>query len=191
MHIDEPRLVALAGAADVVLTGAASLGGYVPEGAPLLRVMGDPQRLDVAEAAGAVQQARDRSLHQDVAFGFRQLVDLADRALSPGINDPTTAVQALDELHDLLRRLATRPMRSGLHADDRGCIRLVLPPEDLDGFLALALDEVERHGSDSPQVEPRIDRLLEDLLAAALPEHRAAVERRVARRRDRDREVGS
>ena len=166
----------------VLLTVPAALGSYLPEGAPLLTVTGDPQRLDVAAATAAVQQARDRSLRQDVAFGLRQLVDIAERALSPGINDPTTAVQALDELHDLLRRLATRPLRSGVHVDERGTVRLVLPPEQLEGFLALALDEVEEHGRGSLQVEPRIDRLLEDLRTAALPEHRPLVERRIARR---------
>jgi uncharacterized membrane protein len=94
-------------------------------------------------------------------------------------------VQALDELHDLLRRLATRPLRTGLHEDEHGVIRLVLPAEDLDGFLALALDEIEQHGKGSLQVEARVDGLLTDLRAAALPEHRAAVERRIARRTER------
>ena len=52
-------------------------------------------------------------MQQDAAFGLRQLVDLAAKALSPGINDPTTAVQAIDQIHDLLRRLVTRPLPSG------------------------------------------------------------------------------
>ena len=187
VHIDERSLVTLAGAADVVLTSAAGLGEYVPEGAPLLAVTGDPHRLDVARAVAAVQQGRDRSLEQDVAFGLRQLVDIAERALSPGVNDPTTAVQALDEVHDLLRRLATRPLRGGVHVDERGAIRLVLPAEDLRVFLSLALDEVEEHGRGSIQVEARVDRLLDDLRAAALEEHRAAVHERIARREDRGR----
>jgi len=180
--VDEARLVRLAREADVVLRSRVGLGAYVPQGAPLVEVLGDPQRLDVAAVADAVHSARDRSLAQDVAFGFRQLVDIAERALSPGVNDPTTAVQTLDEMHDLLRRLATRPLRSGVHLDDRGQVRLVLPPERLADYLALALDEVEQHGRESLQVQAKLDRLLDDVCAAALPEHRVDVEERVRRR---------
>ena len=187
VHVDADRLVQLACNADVVLRTSVSLGDYLPEGAPLLQVLGDAQRLDVPKVAAAVHQGRNRSFSQDVAFGFRQLVDIAERALSPGINDPTTAVQALDELHDLLRRLATRPLRSGVHVDDRGAVRLVQPAERLADFLALALDEVEHYGSDSLQVQHRVDRLLADVAAAALPEHRAAVEERQQRRLQRAR----
>ena len=181
--IDERSLVQLACDADVVLCSGVSLGDYVPEGAPLLEVLGDPGRLDVEAVRGCCHQARDRSLQQDVAFGFRQLVDIAERALSPGINDPTTAVQALDELHDLLRRLVTRPLRTGVHVDDRGAVRLVLPPERVEDFLALALDEVLHHGEDLLQVRTRVETLLEDVCAAALPQHRGAVEERLRRHR--------
>ena len=181
--VDEARLVQLARDADVVLRSGVQLGDYVPEGAALLEVLGDTGALDVESLRGCYRQARDRSLEQDVAFGFRQLVDIAERALSPGVNDPTTAVQALDELHDLLRRLATRPLRTGIHVDDLGAVRLVVPPEGLDDFLALALDEVVHHGGDMLQVRKRVDGLLEDVCAAALPQHRAAAEGRLGRRR--------
>ena len=177
--VDDGALVEAAAAADVVLRVPVHLGAYVPEGAPLVEVHGDPQRLDAERVLAAVRIERDRTLEQDVAFGFRQLVDIADRALSPGINDPTTAVQALDELHDLLRRLATRPLRSGRYVDDDGRTRLITQPERLSDYLALALDEVEQYGADSLQVQQRVRRLLDDVEAAALPEHRAAV---VARR---------
>lgn len=185
VHIDDARLVQLAQDADVVVRSRVALGEYLPQGAPMLDVLGDPQDLDLPGLTGAVRQARERSFGQDVAFGFRQLVDIADRALSPGINDPTTAVQALDEMHDLLRRLATRPLRSGIHTDDDDVVRLVLPPERLADYLALALDEVDYHGSDAKQVQDKLDRLLDDLCAAALPEHRAAVEERMRRRSSR------
>lgn len=182
-YVDEPRLVHLACEADVVLRARAQLGDFLPEGAPLLEVFGDAASLDPAAVSAAVRQDRDRTLQQDVAFGFRQLVDIAERALSSGVNDPTTAVQALDELHDLLRRLATRPLRTGVHLDDDGALRLVVPPERLEDYLALALDEIEHYGADDRQVQSKIDALLDDIVAAALPEHRPAVEERCARRR--------
>lgn len=181
--VDERALVGLACRAGVVLRTRAPFGAFVPEGAPLLEVLGDAGALDVAAVTGAVVLGRDRTLQQDVAFGFRQLVDIADRSLSPSTNDPTTAVQSLDQLHDLLRRLATRPLRTGVHTDDEGHPRLLLPPERLADFLALALDEVEQYGRDHRPVQQRIDDLLDDVLSAARPEHRAALEQRQARRR--------
>jgi len=63
-------------------------------------------------------------------FGFRQLVDVAERALSPGINDPSTAKQALDHLHDLLRALARRSIPATARVDDEGVLRLWLPHPD-------------------------------------------------------------
>ena len=115
-------------------------------------------------------------MQQDVAFGFRQLCDVAERALSPSMNDPTTAVQVLDQLHDLLRRLATRPLRTGVHADGEGRVRLVTPPDRLADYLALSLDGIDQYGRDARPVQERIDGLLADVAAAALPEHRAAAE---------------
>lgn len=172
-RVDVAGLVALAERADVVLCLRRHLGDYVPEGAPLLDVLGDAGRLDVDGATQAVTLARDRTMQQDVAFGLRQLVDIAERALSPGVNDPTTAVQALDQIHDVLRRLATRPLGDGRHAGDDGRLRLVTPPETFDRFASLALREVEQYGADSIQVQDRLAELRRDVLSAARPEHRA------------------
>lgn len=86
----------------------------------MLELLGDPARFDADAALGCVTQAQDRTLTHDVAFGVRQLIDIAERALSPGVDDPTTAVQVLDQHHDLLRRLATRPLRTGCAPTPRG-----------------------------------------------------------------------
>lgn len=173
--VDEQALVRAARDADVVLRMQVRLGRYVPEGAPLLEVSGEASRLDVPAVLAAVNQERNRTLQADVAFGFRQLVDIAQRALSPGINDPTTAVQVVDEEHDLLRRLATRPLRTGVHTDEHGQVRLVLPADALEDYLALALEEIERDGADMPRVRVRVEELLDDVEAAALPGHRTAL----------------
>ena len=183
--VDEEALVRAARDGDVVLRTQVRLGRYVPEGAPLLEVLGNPSRLDVAAVVSAVSQERDRTLQVDVAFGFRQLVDIAERALSPGINDPTTALQVLDEEHDLLRQLATRRLRTGVYTDEHGQVRLVVPADVLEDYLALALEEIERHGADMPRVHARIDELLDDVEAAALPEHRSAMIRWRSERRRR------
>ena len=181
--VDTEALVRLARKADVLLVTDLPVGGFVPEGAPLVEVhRGDAGALDDAAVVRAFSLATERTMQSDVAFGFRQLADISTRALSPGVNDPTTAVQALDKLHDLLRRLATRPFPTGVHADDEGRIRLHLPPPRFEDYLALALDEAEQYGADTLQVQQRIDAMLLDLQAAALPEHRGAVEARIAAR---------
>ncbi len=183
LDLSVPTLVRLAYDADVVLVSRLQYGGFVPQGAPLLEVhRGDPGRLDSQAALGAVRLGQERTMQRDVAFGFRQLVDIAAKALSPGVNDPTSAVQALDGLHDLLRRMATRQLPTGAHADSEGQIRLYLPQPCFADYLALALDEPEQYGAESIQVQQRIAALLDDVCAAALPEHRPALEARIAAR---------
>ncbi len=182
VSLDAERLVKAAAKADVLLVLRHRVGEFVPEGAPLLAVHGDAQDLDVRAVLGAVTQARERTMQQDVAFGLRQLVDVAERALSPGINDPTTAVQALDEVHDLLRRLAVRPLDGGQRLDGDGRLRVLLRQERYEDYLSLALDEVEQYGADALQVQHRLDAMLEDLVGAARDEHRPAVLERIARR---------
>lgn len=110
-------------------------------------------------------------MEQDLAFGFRQLVDIVERALSPSTNDPTTACQAIDMLHDLLRRLATRHLPTGNRVDLEGSLRLVLPQYGFADFVALTIEEIWRYGSDSVQIPERLRAMLVDLSSAALPEH--------------------
>lgn len=161
--IDVDALVAAAHDADVVLALRHGVGQFVPGGAPLLAVLGGDLPDDDA-AARQVTLAASRLLTRDVAFGLRQLVDIAERALSPGTNDPTTAAQALDQLHDLLRRLATRPLRDGRHTDADGVIRLYEPTRSWDDYVGLALDEVRHWGAGSLQIHQRVAALIEDLL---------------------------
>ncbi len=183
VQIDIASLVGLADRCDVVLVSGVHLGDFVPEGAPLLEVhRGNADALDAAGALRAFSFARERTMQQDVAFGFRQLADIAAKALSPGVNDPTTAVQALDGMHDLLRRLATRHLPTGVHADDAGGPRLYLPQPRFEDYLTLALQETEQYGANSRQVQERITALLTDVRAAALPEHRPPLDVRLAGR---------
>jgi uncharacterized membrane protein len=122
----------------------------------------------------------ERTLHQDTAFGFRQLVDIAERALSPGINDPTTAVQAIDQLHDLLRSLVRRRFPSASRKDETGALRLICPRPDWNSYVRLALDEVRQYGEGSIQVTRRLRFLLEDLLRVAPAFRRDELERQLA-----------
>jgi len=182
--VDERTLVRRAAEAGCVLALVPRVGDFVPAGAPLLEVFGRADAPEDERLIAAVKLGRERTMEQDVAFGFRQLADIADRALSPGVNDPTTALQAIDQLHDLLRRLADRPFPSGRLADDDGRLRLLVPVVGWEEFLAVAVDEVVQYAEGSGQVLARLRSMLADLREVARPEHRAAVDRRVAAVRD-------
>ncbi|MGM0385565.1 MAG: DUF2254 family protein, partial [Actinomycetota bacterium] len=114
------------------------------------------------------------TLIQDISFGLRQLVDIAERALSPGINDPTTAVQVLDEVHVLLRELAVRRTISPYIVDEDGDVRVVHQPPKFADLLDLAVDEVREY-ADEVQVPRKLEEMLQDVLDVARPENRAAV----------------
>jgi uncharacterized membrane protein len=175
-HTDYEALVKAARAADCTLEMAPALGDFVPAGAPLFRVLGDPARLDRSRVAAAVALGPERTMNQDVAYGFRMLVDIAVRALSDPL-DPTTAVQAIDRLHDGLRQLARRPFPTGQHRDAAGHLRLQVSHISWDGYVHLAFDEIRDVGAGSVQISRRLTAALEDLLSVAPLERRPPLER--------------
>jgi uncharacterized membrane protein len=177
--VDEDRLLHCAQRAKVVVGLIPKPGDFVADGGALVQVWGDSSGLNVASLLSAVNTGIERSIHQDAGFGFRQLVDLAERALSPGVNDPTTAVQALDALHDLLRRLIRRRFPSPRRTDSEGVLRLFLPRPDWQSYLRLALDEIRHSGSSSIQITRRLRFLIEDLLEAAPAFRRQELERQM------------
>jgi uncharacterized membrane protein len=105
------------------------------------------------------------------------LVDIAERALSPGVNDPTTAVQVIDQIHDLhlLRDIMVRVFPTGSHADHEGTVRLVAPVITRVDLLHLGVEKIRHHGADSIQVS-RLRVMQKDLLAVAPQEYRAPIE---------------
>jgi uncharacterized membrane protein len=110
------------------------------------------------------------TLDEDVAYGVRLLVDIAERSLadSPFL-DPTTAVQAIDRLHDILRQLARRPFPDGRHRDETGELRLIVRSMSWDAYVHLAFDEIRLAGAGSPQVSRRLKAALTDLRSIAPP----------------------
>jgi uncharacterized membrane protein len=185
--VDHAGLARRAAAAGTWIEVAVRVGDFVPKGSVVALVHGDDP---VAEQiAACFVQGVERTIDGDVTFGLRQLVDIAERALSPGINDPSTAVQCLDQLHHLLRRLAHEPPAVGLTCDEDGVPRVVHPTVTWDEVVALALDEIRNKGADSLQVQQRMERLLRDLLRWAPAERRPPLERRLEallRRRAQD-----
>lgn len=180
ISVDRERLVELASAADCVLHVVPAIGSFVASGAPLLRIEGDALRLDRDAATAALATGLERTLDHDVAYGFRMLVDMAERSLSDSpFLDPTTAVQAIDRLYDGLRQLAVRHMPDGRLRDDAGTVRLTMPEMDWEAFVHLAFDEIRLAGSASPQISRRLVAALNDLVEIAPRERRPVLERQL------------
>lgn len=173
--VEDDGLLRLASENKVVIELKWQVGSYVPQGAPLFAVYGS-RDVPSDRLAEMVQQGTERAMAQDAAFGFRQLVDLAVRALSPGTNDPTTAVQVLDRIHDLLRRLALRRIPSPLRLGEDGSPRVLLPRPDWGDYVQLACEEIRHYGSDSVQVVRRLRAVLQDLCTVVRPDRLGALE---------------
>ncbi len=178
--VDERHLVACAQKANVVIRLIPAMGDFVPYGAPLVEVFGDAATLDVDEVLQAIVLGRERSVRGDLGFALRELVDVAERALSSGVNDPTTAVQALDQLHDILRRLVSRAFPPPYRLDDEGRVRLLMHRADWDAYVRLAVDEIRQYGDGSIQIARRLRALLEDLLTLSPPSRRGELQRQLA-----------
>ena len=117
----------------------------------------------------------ERTIDQDPLYALRLLVDIAARALSPAVNDPSTAVQALDRIEGLLRILAIRDLDAGALHDASGHLRLVVPLPRWEDYVSVSLTEIRQYGASSTQVARRLRALLVDLLRDVPPSRRPAL----------------
>jgi uncharacterized membrane protein len=176
-RVDVDDVVAAARRAGCALELIPLIGEFVPAGAPLFRVHGEPHALDERAIREALMVQLEPTLDGDVAYGIRLLVDIAVRSLSESpFQDPTTAVQAIDRLHDILRQLACRPFPDGLHRDAEGVVRLTVPVMGWDAFVALAIEEIRLAGAASPQVTRKLKASLLEIRAIAPPERRPVLD---------------
>jgi len=161
--LDLEGMRALAEELEAILELRIAVGDFLTTGAPTVAVHGGDTELGPERVSALMATANERTFSQDPAFGLRQLTDIAARALSPGINDPTTAVQALDQLHDALLRLGERQLPSGVLRGSEDQVRVLLPARSWEDYLDLSLDEIRIYGEGSLQVSRRLRSLLEDL----------------------------
>jgi uncharacterized membrane protein len=155
---------------DVVVRLRPTMGSWVSRGTTIAWVWGvdgepppkEPDALSSAVHSG-LHLGPDRTESDDLAFGLRQITDIAVRALSPGVNDPTTAVQALGQLSAILVQLADHPLGADSAHDDDGRIRASAPRGDFGQHLELAVDQVRRYGADEPTVLIALCELLADV----------------------------
>ena len=172
--VDRARLVQAARDAGAIIEITAPIGSHVGDDAPILLVRGG-SAVDPRTLHRALTFADGRRLQEDPAFAIRCTVDVAIRALSPAVNDPTSAVEGLDALEAMLMALGRRPLESSAIEDDDGQLRLLLPSPDWDELVDLALTEIRWYGADAPQVARRMTALLQRLTESLSPEHHPAL----------------
>jgi uncharacterized membrane protein len=158
--IQHDDLVSLARDASVVLHVPHHPGQFIAKGSTIAEIYGEPGNRDVPDLDERVVQSfwlgNDRSSGRDIEFYIDQLVEIAVRALSPGINDPFTAMQCLDQLGASLRQLAERKLPSPNHRDEDNTIRLVATSQTLEGAIGAAFNMIRQYGGTSPPVAMRM-----------------------------------
>jgi uncharacterized membrane protein len=147
------------------------VGDFIGAGEPLFVLYRGSADVDDLTILAAVAFGSERTLEQDPTFAFRILVDIALKALSPAINDPTTAVLAIDQLHRLLRHVGQRHLHDDVIRDQAGRLRLIFRTPDWDDFIHLSFTEIRHCGAGHIQVARRLRAMLENLIQV-LPEHR-------------------
>lgn len=175
--VDGDELVQCASQCQRVVRLRPAVGDFVIEGEGLVDLGGAAEigKSLAARLRACVHLGDQRTVDQDAAFGVQQLVDVALRALSPGINDPATACMCIDRLASILARLAGRPPPQAQRWQD-GHLCLVARPVDFDALLPLAFEAIVRHSRGDVQVLLRvIDALRHIERVARHPQQRAVL----------------
>ena len=164
LALDVTTLVDLARRRDGVIEFVPQVGDLVAEGRPLFALYEGATAISDRRLRETVAFGRERTLEQDPMFAFRILVDIALKALSPAINDPTTAVLAIDQIHRLLRVLGKRELRGEILSDETGTPRLVFRTPNWDDFVHVAFNEIRACGGNSMQIVRRMRAMIENLM---------------------------
>ncbi len=178
VRFDVDDLVRQAQDAGGVIVMAQGVGDTLVADTTVLRVHGARAALPETDLLRFIHLGYERTAEQDPKYPIRLLVDIAIRALSPAINDPTTAVQAIDQIEDLLRRLGRRELDAGYARDAEGVLRLVFPMPTWNDYLTLAFDEIRQYGASSIQVMRRLRAALVGLAESVTLEARGDAVRR-------------
>jgi uncharacterized membrane protein len=174
LAVDAAGLVELARTAGGLIEFVPQVGDFLAVDEPLYRLHGGGSAaIDDRRLRDSVVLGTERTMEQDPTFAFRILVDIAIKALSAAINDPTTAVLALDQLHRLLRVAGLRALRGDTVRDAAGEPRLILRTPNWEDYVHLACAEIRIYGAGSVQIMRRMRSMLENLMKT-LPPHRHA-----------------
>jgi uncharacterized membrane protein len=173
LAVDLAGLVAQAQHANAIIEFIPQVGDFVSVDEHLFRLYGGAIDIDDIKLRAAVAIGTERTVEQDPTFAFRILVDIAIKALSPAINDPTTAVLAIDQLHRLLRRVGLQQLRGEEICDAAGELRLIFKTPNWEDFVHLTCTEIRHCGAGSIQIMRRMRSMLGNLMQT-LPQHRHA-----------------
>jgi uncharacterized membrane protein len=171
LNVDVEALVAHAKTGGGVVEFVPQVGDFVAVDEPLFNVYGDTRVISDETLRSAVEFGSERTMEQDPTFAFRIVIDIALKALSPAINDPTTAVLAIDQLHRLLRAVGKRHLRTDEIFDQSGDLRVIFRTPNWDDFVNLAFSEIRECGAGSMQIMRRLRAMIENL-KETLPAHR-------------------
>ena len=173
LAVNMPQLIAEAKKANGVIEFAPQVGDFVGADEPLFLLHGGAAAVDDEVLRDCVIFGSERTMEQDPLFAFRILVDIAIKALSAAINDPTTAVLAIDQLHRLLRSAGRRNLRADSILGPAGKLRVILRTPDWDDFVHLAFAEIRFYGASNIQIARRLRAMIINL-ANTLPAERHA-----------------
>jgi uncharacterized membrane protein len=173
------RLVAAAARFDGIVELVPQVGDFIATGRPLLIVHGSNEVVYDRQLAGQVAFGRERTIEQDSMFAFRVIVDIAIKALSPAINDPTTAVIAIDQLQHLLRDVGQRHLRGETILDATGRPRLILRTPNWEDFVQLSCSEIRYYGASNFQVARKLHAMLLSLMDELPPYRAPALQREI------------
>lgn len=171
-RVEHQSLVQLAKQAKGFLELNCAVGDTLANGTLLVTVYSADRLLDENMVLRNIHLQSERTFEQDPRYPIRLLVDIAIKALSPAINDPTTAVQAIDQIEDLLRRVGECRLGAGLEKDEKGVVRVVYPTATWEDYLSLSFDEIRHYGADSVQVMRRLQAALLGMTASLSDEKR-------------------
>jgi uncharacterized membrane protein len=173
--IDRNRLVHLAKTHRVKINVLRRVGHFVPEGVPLMAVSKNGRLTEEAiqDLLRAFDLGATRTLQQDVEFGVLQIVDIALKAISPAVNDPSTAISSVDRLSGIMIRFASRqPPESALY-DPPGTVRIIIPWVGFDRLLEAAFEQIRVYAKPDAAVSLRLLRALGDIaITTSDPDYR-------------------
>jgi uncharacterized membrane protein len=172
--LDILNLVRMAEQAGAVIEITRAVGDTRSDESLLMNVRGAKGPLPERQLLASVALKPHRTFEQDPKYALRLLVDIAIKALSPAINDPTTAVQAMDQIEDLMRRLGRRELDVGYARDTTGILRVIFPVPTWDDYLHLSFDEIRQFGGNSVQLMRRLRSALSEVAEAVASETRTA-----------------
>jgi uncharacterized membrane protein len=171
-NLDE--LIGEAERSNGVIEVVPQVGDFIATDEPLFNLYGGATSLNVESLRSAIAFGPERTMEQDPTFAYRIIVDIALKALSPAINDPTTAVIAIDQLHRLLRKAGNQNLRTDEIAGKSGQLRVIFRTPNWEDFVHLAFTEIRQCGAQNIQIARRLRAMIENLIQT-LPKHRHPV----------------